>query len=278
MKFAGHTMGTPGVGVFEAIDLVASAGMDGIEFRVAADGVINDIDFTPEFGARILDHAKKAGLEICAIDPYYQDFLCRREENVTGMKRAIDMAACIECPLVRIRAGSDVPEGMAPAQARAALAETLREIGDYALAKQVIGGVETHAGTLCCASAETLDVIERADHPAIRVILDWAFIYQANQDTVETCFERLGPYIVHVHAKDYAGCTPDYRLGRNCTLGEGDLGWDKVIRKLVEIGYTGYISDEYEKYWKSDLPEAEIWFPKSLAAMQRLVAAARKEE
>jgi len=283
-------MGTPGVDVFQAIDLVAAAGMDGIELRSAADGVIHEVSFTPDLGARVLEHAKQAGLEICSVCPYYQDYVAAREKTIAGVKLAIDMAAALECPVVRISAGRDRTvrqahgalsaskgnEGLTPDEARGLLADALREVGDYAASRGVTGAIETHVGTLCYTSAETLDMIQRVNHPAIRVCLDWAFIAQAGHDTVESCFARLAPYIVHVHAKDFAGRGPDDKLGRQTILGEGDLGWPEVIRKLVEIGYDGFLSDEFEKYWKPELPEPEDWFPRSRAAMSRLVADATR--
>ena len=265
-------MGTPGVDVFQAIDIVAEAGMGGIEFRSAADGVIHEVSFTPDLGARVLDYAKQAGLEICSVCPYCQDYIGARDATIAGVKLAIDMAAALECPVVRISGGRDKNEGLTAAQARGVLSEALKEVGDYAADHGVTGAIETHVGTLCYTSAETLDVIERTGHPAIRVCLDWAFIAQAGQDTVETCFERLAPFIVHVHAKDFAGRGPDDKAGRQTILGEGDLGWPAVIRKLVEIGYHGFLSDEFEKHWKRELPEPEDWFPRSRAAMARLVA------
>ena len=274
--FAGHTMGTPGVDVFGAIDIIAEAGMDGIEFRSAADGVIHEASFTPELGAKVLDYAKQAGLEICSVCPYYQDYVGAREETIAGVKLAIDMAAALECPIVRISGGRDKNEGVTPEQARGILADALKEVGDYAADHGVTGAIETHVGTLCYTSAETLDVIQRVNHPAVRVCLDWAFIAQTGQDTVETCFERLAPHIVHVHAKDFAGRGPDDKAGRQTILGEGDLGWPEVIRKLVESGYEGYLSDEFEKHWKRELPEPEDWFPRSRAAMARLVVEAKE--
>ena len=38
MKLAGHTMGTPEYTLFEAVDLFADMGLDGIEVIVQTDG------------------------------------------------------------------------------------------------------------------------------------------------------------------------------------------------------------------------------------------------
>ncbi|MBQ7649731.1 MAG: hypothetical protein IJS15_02165, partial [Victivallales bacterium] len=45
----------------------------------------------------------------------------------------------------------------------------------------------------------------------------------------------------------------------SCLMGEGTVRWPEALKALKEIGYTGYVSDEYEKYWyPDDLPEPEI--------------------
>ena len=42
-------------------------------------------------------------------------------------------------------------------------------------------------------------------------------------------------------------------------MGEGTVRWPEALQALREVGYTGYVSDEYEKYWyPQELPEPEI--------------------
>ncbi len=275
MKFAGHTMGTPEKTVFEAIDLIASTGMDGIEFRIAEDGVLSAESFTEELGRQVREYAGERGLEIVGVDCYNQAFVEARNATVEGLKRTADMAEVLGAKVVRIKAGTAFVPGGDVELARSFVAQALGEIGAYCRDRGLVGGIETHSGTLCCTASETAEMIARVDHPGLGVIFDWAFIHQAGQETAAEAVELLGPHIVHVHAKDYRECGPDGSCGVNCPLGEGELGWQEVVRRLVQAGYEGYLSDEYEKYWKpNELPEPEEWFPRSLAAMKRLVRAA----
>ena len=46
---------------------------------------------------------------------------------------------------------------------------------------------------------------------------------------------------------------------KSCLMGEGTVRWEEALAALRDIGYTGWVSDEYEKYWyPEDLPEPEI--------------------
>ncbi len=38
------------------------------------------------------------------------------------------------------------------------------------------------------------------------------------------------------------------------------------------IGYDGYISDEYEKFWKPDLPEPEVGMKRNAEVLRRCLA------
>jgi len=55
MKFAGHTMGTPDLDIFGAIDLFADIGYDGIEVRVQTDGQLWVESYSEELGKRVRD-------------------------------------------------------------------------------------------------------------------------------------------------------------------------------------------------------------------------------
>ena len=46
---------------------------------------------------------------------------------------------------------------------------------------------------------------------------------------------------------------------KSCLMGEGTVRWQEALEELKKVGYTGYVSDEYEKYWyPAELPEPEI--------------------
>ena len=54
-------------------------------------------------------------------------------------------------------------------------------------------------------------------------------------------------------------------LGANfCKLGEGGVRVPDLMRRLMGIGYAGYVSVEWEKAWLPNLMEPEEILPDSL--------------
>ena len=76
MKLAGHTMGTPEYTLFEAVDLFADMGLDGIEVIVQTDGYPCGIPL--EAGEEEIDalveKARQRGIEISGLTPYLNLF------------------------------------------------------------------------------------------------------------------------------------------------------------------------------------------------------------
>lgn len=90
--------------------------------------------------------------------------------------------------------------------------------------------------------------------PELKVTFDAGNFLLAGEDNL-AAFDRLAPWIAHVHFKDWklvtAG-TPcaypgvDGRLYQGVTLGDGIVNLQGVVRRLKELGYGGAISVEYE--------------------------------
>ena len=65
--------------------------------------------------------------------------------------------------------------------------------------------------------------------------------------------------IKHIHIKDWKLESRIPLKKSSCLMGEGTVNWPEVLPALKEIGYMGYICDEYEKYWyPQHLPEPEV--------------------
>lgn len=277
MKFAGHTMGLPDKNIFQCMDLLANAGYDGIEVRVAADGQINDLTYTPEFGRKVREYAATKRLGICCLTPYYKDFLNPEKRNVeiAGLKRVVDIAAELGCPLVRAFGGPAISKDADVEAARERIASGLREVAEYAQGKCVAIAIETHIGSGTYSATETADMLRRVNHPNVGVLLDYSWVFRGGPETVAEVFDLLGKRILHCHVKDYVGPHREGDFNLPQIVGEGCLPWPTVFEQLRRIGYRGFLCDEYEKYWKKELPEPEEWFPRNLAAMRRMVSTRR---
>ena len=273
MKLAGHTMGMPRLDIYGCIDLVEDLGFDGVEVRVAPDGQLDDLAYEASLGERVRAHARGKGVEICCLTPYYQDLLdpAVRDDRIAGLQRVVDMARDLGCGLVRAHGGPAIPEGQDPETARDTIAVGLREIGEYAAERGVRIAVETHGGSGTYSVTEMADMMRRVAHPAVGVLFDIAWTYRAGEETVDETLELLGDHIVHCHVKDFPGPGRDGDFRLQMLPGAGCLPWSELLAGLVAHGYAGYLCDEYEKFWKPELPEPEDWFPQSLRTMRRLL-------
>jgi len=91
-----------------------------------------------------------------------------------------------------------------------------------------------------------LRFIKDVNRDNLKVNFDPAnMILYGSGDPIEA-LEVLGRYVVGVHAKDGKWPTKKGTLGTEYPLGQGDVGIERLIKKLKEIGYTGTLTIERE--------------------------------
>jgi sugar phosphate isomerase/epimerase len=84
-------------------------------------------------------------------------------------------------------------------------------------------------------------------------------------------YKVMKSYITHTHLKDHIRGTPgDERTYKLCLVGEGDIPIKAIVKQLMDDGYDGYFSLEWEKKWHPDLPEAEIAYPGFVRVMNSI--------
>lgn len=269
----GHTMGTPGLDLRQSLELFARLGFEGAEIRSAKDGCFNG----QTAGTEELDDARRAiadtGVAIVCLTPYYNDFRdAGRERTMAGMRRSIELAWALDCPLVRAKGNPD-PEGVPREELIAQTVDGLRELGDIAAEHGVCLGIETHGGTISYTAAETRELVERIDHPNVGVILDYPWIWRAKAESPADAVELLAPYLVHVHVK---GWVRTEKGADSALIGEDEVPWPEVVAALEAAEYGGWYSHEYEKFWYPDLlPEPEVGIANDRDRIREYVAAAR---
>jgi len=265
-------MGTPEMDIYQAMDFFAEIGLEGIEVRCAENGQMHLETITDDEVARIREHAQKAGIAFACLTPYYRDFMTpdAAESTLADYELACRIAQELDCPTVRAISGTWPQEGgavaagsdrlLSPGHERAEVFEKtaagLRLAADLAADHGVRLAVETHRGQLAFSAAETVEFVEAVNHPALGVLWDHYWVHVAGQEDAQEALELLAPHLVHVHAKNIRF----HEDGSHETvlLDEGELDWCEIVAGLASVGYDGYISDEYEKFWKPDLPEPEV--------------------
>jgi sugar phosphate isomerase/epimerase len=182
--------------------------------------------------------------------------------NLDHVRAHAELAHALGCPVVRIFGGNlpaDVPHNEAVAKA----AETLRAFGDAAASEGVALVLETHDAFSTGAQVEEL--MRVTNHPAVFSLWDLHHPYRQGESPEET-YRLIGPSMRHVHVKD--GKDGTYTL-----LGDGDVPVFPMLDLILNGGYTGPISLEWEKRWKPAIAEPEIAFPQYTQAMRNYFAA-----
>jgi len=274
MKLCGHTMGTPHLDPFEAIDFFARVGLDAIElicdpyFHCA---VTNQI--SPLMRKELRSRAEAAGIAVGCLTPYVKDFAVedarRREAAVASLKRYVDLAADLRCPNIRVLAGHEVPEAeRSPHLPR--LAESLRSIGEVAQAAGVTLVIENHMDSMAITARQTVEVVKAVNHPAVGILYDQPNLMVCKAEPFEEAFPLQAPYIRHVHVKDFVLVN-----GRKvaAVLGTGLVPWPKIFPLLQRAGYRGFLTLEYEMRWfPTEIPSPEVGFVEGAKYLRGLMA------
>lgn len=124
------------------------------------------------------------------------------------------------------------------------LVRHLRQIGDVADGMGITYCCETHPGT-CRNAASMLELMERVDHPRIRINFDTGNIFYYNQSPdLLSEFQQIASFIEHVHLKDTPGGYEEWNFSQ---LGAGGAVDFVAIREALEqIDFNGPCSLELE--------------------------------
>ena len=274
IKFSGHTMGAPKCDIYQVIDLFKVIGYDGIEVRVAADGQINSETITDEEARKIYAAAQAQGMEFSCLTSYYQNFVKmeEREDVIKKLKRVIEIAAILHCPLVRVYGGVEPfsQPGTWFCECWTRTVDGIRRTAEYAAKFGVKICIETHIGSLTMSVRDTVRLIEDVNMANVGMLLDYAWVELAGVESGAEAIRRAARHIFHVHIKDWKLESRIPLKKQSCLMGEGTVRWEEALKALREIGYTGYVSDEYEKYWyPQELPEPEVGMKHNLEFVRK---------
>lgn len=224
----------------QKLEAIAEAGFDGIE--IFEQDFIADEGSPRDVGAMIRDH----GLEIFLFQPF-RDF-----EGLTGglrakafdrARRKFDLMQELGCDLMLI-CSSIHPDSLGGID-RAA--EDFRELGELAAQRDVRVGYEALAwGRHVNDHRDAWEIVRRADHPRIGLILD-SFHTLAREIDPDTIRSIPGDRIFFVQLADAPLIQMDLlywsRHFRNMP-GEGDLAVTDFMRAVAASGYSGPVSLE----------------------------------
>jgi sugar phosphate isomerase/epimerase len=178
------------------------------------------------------------------------------DATADAMRRAIDLAARLRCPHVRVLDAAVRP-GRAPAEAAIRLADRLVPVADHAAGAGVTLLVQN---ALAFRTAGSLwRVIEQAGHPALGVAWDPLSAEAAGEPpavSVPTLNSRIRHVLLRDATLDGGGqgvrqgsgggpTAPARRVAALRRVGEGDLDLRTLVTRLRGVGFNGPVVVSY---------------------------------
>jgi len=262
------TLGTPDWSLERAVQQAVADGYAGLEVRVL-DGQIIPSDLPAQRRAEIRKLMQQNGLVIAGIGAstrFSSPDPAERRKNQDELRRYLELANALESPMVRTF-GGNVAEGHTIAETIDWLAEGLAGVMETAEAQGVTVVLETHDAF--CRGQEVAATLAKVEHPRLKAVWDVHHPYRMGESVAET-WNYIGHRLAHVHIKD-ARRKPDgdWQL---VLLGEGEVPNREVVELLLEKGYNGYLSAEWEKKWHPTIEEPEIALPQHARVLREWMA------
>ncbi len=260
MKLSVFTVCMPEYGLGETVELLSRLGCDGVEWRVQrVDPALAgeppsywrhnrstvDLETLPEQAQAVRDLTRNAGLDIPSLASYVP---CGDTANA---ERVIWAATIMGAPMVRLgvpRYDRSRPYAELYDQAR----EDLEGASRLAAAYGVKVLVEIHMGTIIPSAGLAFRLLDGLDSDLIGAIYDPGNMVCEGFEAWRMGMELLGPYLAHVHVKNYSWAPagePDARgtlpwAPQPAPLPRGMVDWGQVLEDLRATGYDGYLSLE----------------------------------
>lgn len=260
MRYAFMSFSTPELTLDQMLEVAVKYGYDAIEPRLDskhAHGV--EVAASADARKAIRDQvaASPIALACLATSCVYAD-PAHTEAMVANTHERIDLAGDVGAPCLRVFGGK-LGEGLGREQGVELVADSLKQVADHAGERGVYVCMETHDDW--CNPADVAAVMQRVEHPHIRVNWDFMHPTRTGHGSVSASFETLKPWIRHVHFHD--GRQVEGKLSM-VPIGEGDIDHKTALARIREIDYPGVFSGE----WIAWQPYDEH-LPRELATMKR---------
>ncbi|HSL30353.1 MAG TPA: sugar phosphate isomerase/epimerase family protein [Anaerolineales bacterium] len=268
------TLACPGWSIETVLEKAIEFGYEGIEWRGGADGHVQP-GMPAVVKATLRRMAGDAGLAALAVTTYtsfVSPLPAERGRNVDELRRYSDLAAELGAPFVRAFLG-ELPAGtFLDGQIYENIAACLWAASDYAATVGVKIAVEPHDDfTRSVVVSPIFDQFPH--HPHLCVIWDLGNTFAAGEEPVEG-FDVLKDRLAYVQVKDGKKRGSRWQL---CPLGAGDVPLAQAFALLLDHGYDGAISVEWEYAWHPELDPPETALPAALRSVRKLLSAVHEE-
>ncbi|HJR82056.1 MAG TPA: sugar phosphate isomerase/epimerase family protein [Anaerolineales bacterium] len=263
------TLACPNWSIHTIIAKAAEFGYDGVEWRGGPEGHVQPTMPSSEKTA-LRTMSTDAGLKALAVTAYtsfVSHLIEERQSNVDELRRYAYLAAELGADYVRAFLG-ELPEGtdLTPSIYQNIL-ESLNAASEYAISVGVRIAVEPHDNFTRSAVVSPLFDRDQS-HLDLRVIWDLGNTFAAGEDTYDG-FRLLKDHLAYVQVKDGIRRDSGWQL---CPVGQGNVLLAQAFTLLLENGYEGAFSVEWEYAWHPELAPPEKALPEALQVVRSLLA------
>jgi sugar phosphate isomerase/epimerase len=267
------TLACPSWSMETIIKKASEFGYDGIEWRGGPQGHVQPA--MPAEQIAILQKASAdAGILAVAVTAYtsfVSPHAKERQANLDELRRYADLAAELDAPYIRAFLG-ELPNGVKlDSSMYENISDCLNTASDYAESVGVKIAIEPHDDFV--RSSTIVPILNRVQHPALRVIWDIGNAFAAGEDLAEG-FKLLKDRIAYVQVKDGNRNDTTWQL---CPVGQGDVPLGQAFELLLANDYQGTLSVEWEYAWHPELEPPAIALPAALKTVRELLSAAQTE-
>lgn len=257
IKLAFSTTACPQWTIEEVVRRAAEMGYQGVELRTLGAGS-SSLACDPALGdaKKIAGQFKAAGVEpVCLSTSVTLNHRSSSDGRAAlqDATEAINMAAQIGCSFIRVF-GNELKPGDNRQDALQRIADLAGRLGEIA-GKQGVQVLLENGGTFNKAK-EWWWVLNLVDHPMVGMAWNAANAAAAGEP-VAVSVPVLNSRIRLAKVKDTvvgegSGFVP---------LGEGNVGIQAFIQRLLGLGFDGYVSVEWDRLWLPNLTPAEEYLP-----------------
>jgi len=268
MKLSVTTLGWPSSPLEKVLgDIKSAGGFAGLDFR----GLGEEMDITKleAFGAKLeatLGQIKSAGLTVSGLSTSARlianDKGDRKEEEAASYCKLADRMGV---SYIRIFGGARRKD-QSPAQWMAEGVETLKRMVDVTASSQATLCVETHDDW--CHSGDVAELLDKVNNPRAAALWDMLITALAGGEAPAVSAANLKKHVRYTHIKD--GRKMDGKIALTLP-GEGDVDIVGAVGELTKLGYTGWLTFEWEKRWHPELPDASAALPAYRKLLEPLI-------
>ncbi len=230
--------------LFDAVELLAEIGYAGAAITIDHGALSPRDELSPEQTKRLRSLLEKLNMRSAIetgarflLDPRtkHEPTLLSddRRRRIDFYKYAVDRAAELGSDCVSLWSGA-LRASITRGEAFDRLATGLREVLDYAAARNVVIAFEPEPGMLIDSTAAFEDLLARIDAPNLRLTLDVGHMHCRGETPIADVIRRWSPRLANVHIEDMRAGMHEHLM-----FGEGEIDFPPVLKALDEVGYGG---------------------------------------